>query len=168
MRESKDVRVPSFPGTRNRDKGKLFRLTEWPAATAEKWGMRMLLAAQRGSGELPLDIAGVGMEGIAILGINTFLRGTIEPEVLVPLLDELLGCVKAVRDQNKPEIALDLVDGDIEEVATRMWLRGEVLTLHLNFSVGAAVSALYNKIMTPAPKTEPSPDSSRPSTSPPE
>ena len=102
------------------------------------------------------------MEGIAIIGINTFLRGNILPGTLIPLLDELLDCVKIVRDQSKPHIAGDIIsDDDIEEVATRMWLRGEVLTLHLNFSVGAALYALYSKIMA-API--PSRDSSTPST----
>ncbi len=163
-RQTVDVRVPIFPGTRNRDLDKVFRITEWPAATAEKWGMRMMLAANSGAGELPLNIGGIGMEGIAIIGINTFLRGNILPGTLIPLLDELLDCVKIVRDQSKPSIAGDIIsDDDIEEVATRMWLRGEVLSLHLNFSVSAALSALYKKIMV---SPTPSPDSSIQPTSP--
>ena len=161
-RQTVDVRVPIFPGTSNRDLDKVFRITEWPAATAEKWGMRMMLAANSGAGELPLNLSGIGMEGIAIIGINAFLRGNILPGTLIPLLDELLECVKIVRDPTQPGMASDLVsDDDIEEVATRMWLRGEVLTLHLNFSVSAALSALYQKIMT---KPTPSTDSSTPST----
>jgi hypothetical protein len=152
MRESVVVRVPEFPGTRNRDKDKLFRLTEWPAAKAENWGLRMMLAANSGAGELPLNLSGIGLDGIAILGINTFLRGNIAPGTLIPLLDELLQCVRYIRDQSKPHLDSDLVsDDDVEEVATRMWLRGEVLSLHLNFSVSAALSALYKKIMIPLP-----------------
>ena len=154
-RETKDVNVPVFPGTRDRDLGKMFRITEWPAATAEHWGMRMILAANSGSGQLPLNLAGLGMEGIAIIGINTFLRGNVMPETLIPLLDELLSCVKFVRDPSKPLITSEIGENDIEEVATRLWLRGEVLTLHLNFSVSAALSALYKKIMTvPTPLTD--------------
>ena len=161
MRQTIDVRVPEFPGTRNRDLGKTFRITEWPAAAAEKWGMRMMLAANSGAGQLPLSIGGIGMEGIAIIGINTFLRGNILPDTLIPLLDELLECVKIVRDPARPTIVSDLVsEDDIEEVATRMWLRGEVLTLHLNFSVSAALSALYRKIM--ASKTTSKDSSSQP------
>ena len=162
MRQTVDVTVPEFPGTRNRDRGKLFRITEWPAATAEKWGMRMMLAANSGAGELPLNMAGVGMEGIAIIGINAFLRGNIMPDTLIPLLDELLQCVKIVRDPLKTTFADEIRnDEDIEEVATRMWLRGEVLTLHLGFSVSAALSALYKKIMTPPEPAQE--DSSTPS-----
>jgi hypothetical protein len=163
-RETVIVRVPEFPGTRNRDKDKLYRITEWDSARAENWGLRMMFAANNGAGQLPLDWSGIGMEGIAILGINTFLRGTSDPGTMIPLLDELLQCVKIVRDPKNPHMAFDLVsEDDIAEVATRMWLRGEVLTLHLNFSVSAAVSALYKKIMM-----KPPPDSSDRSTSQPE
>ena len=169
-RQTVDVRVPEFPGTRNRDLGKTFRITEWPASIIDKWGTRMMLAANSGAGELPLNIGGIGIEGIAIIGINAFLRGNILPGTLIPLLDELLDCVKIVRDPKQPQTASELIeckDGledDVQEVATRWWLRGEVLTLHLNFSVSAALSALYSKIMT---KPNPSPDSSTASTSPP-
>lgn len=172
MRQTTAVRVPDFPGTRNRDKGKIFKLTEWPAAKAENWALRMMLAANSGAGELPMNLAGVGMEGIAILGINTFLRGKLDAEKLIPLLDELLECVEYVRDPSHPGLASKIVSpDDVEEVATRMWLRGEVLTLHLNFSVSAALSALYKNIMTPPPQASsgatPPTDSPSQRTSPP-
>lgn len=157
MRESAVVRVPAFPGTRNRDLNKIFKITEWPAARAERWALRMLLATNKGGGELPLNLAGLGMEGIAIIGINTFLRGNISDDVLLPLIDELLECVEAIRDIKHPEIATKLTPDDIEEPATRMWLRGEVLSLHLNFSVAGVVSALYSKIMMPKPSPDLSP-----------
>jgi hypothetical protein len=124
--------------------------------------MRTLIAANQGAGELPLNLSGIGMEGIAIIGINAFFRGNVAPGTLIPLLDELLECVQIIRDKNKPDIADNLLPNDIEEVATRMWLRGEVLSLHLGFSVSAALSALYTKIMTPV---TPLPDSPKPSTS---
>jgi hypothetical protein len=164
-RETAVVRVPSFEGTRNRDKGKIFKITEWSADRAERWALRALLAANKGGGELPLDLSGIGMEGIAIIGINTFLRGNVESEILLPLLDELLECVAIIRDPKHPEVVTPIVAADdIEEIATRMWLRGEVLSLHLNFSVSGALSALYKKIMT----QKPSPDSPPSPTSPPE
>jgi hypothetical protein len=146
--------VPELPGTRNRDLGKIFKLTEWPAARAERWALSMILAANRGAGELPTSIAGIGMEGIAIIGINTFLRGNISKDELLPLLDELLECVTVVRDKKHPDVATPLMEDEIAEVATRMWLRGEVLSLHLSFSVGAALSALYSRIMTPVPTSQ--------------
>ena len=154
--------VPELGG-RNRDRGKVFKITEWPAARAERWALSMILAANRGAGELPTSIAGIGMEGIAIIGINTFLRGNISKDELLPLLDELLECVAIVRDPKAPHVATPLMEDEIAEVTTRMWLRGEVLSLHLSFSVGAALSALYSKIMMPVPRSQ---DSQSPPTSP--
>lgn len=165
MRETKTVRAPQFPGTRNRDLGRTFIITEWPAARADDWGMRMVLAANRGGGSIPMDVRSIGMEGIAILGVNTFLRGNIAPTELIPLWNELLECVKIVRDEKAPHILSDLLDDDIQEVATRQWLRLEVLSLHINFSATDAISALVRSILTKVP---PSADSSSASTSPPE
>ena len=139
---------------------KLYQITEWPAARAEQWGIRALMAYNRGGGHLPVDQAfGRGMEGIVYLGIDTFLRGQMRAEEVQPILDELLECVKIVRDPsardkqtNKP-VATDIVaDSDIQEVATRMWLRSEVLFLHTGFSVGDALSELTSAITS---KTSP-------------
>lgn len=160
-RKTVTVRVPRFEGTDNRDLDKSFFLTEWPASTSEKWAMRMLLAFNRSAGEIPLNLAGIGMEGIAILGINTFLRGAIQAAEIIPLLDELLECVKIVRDPDTPDKATGepvvhaiIPDIDIEEVATRLWLRSEVLRLHTNFSPADALSKLLTSIQTPTKTTE--------------
>jgi hypothetical protein len=151
-RQSQLVTVPSFPGTRNRDLGKLFLITEWPAALAEEWGLRMTLALNKSSGSLPMDLAGIGMEGIAILGINTFLRGSMEAAELIPLLNELLECVRIILDKKNMEVSQPITSpDDIEEVATRLWLRSEVIKLHTNFSPADALSALISSIMTKSP-----------------
>ena len=171
-RESAVVRVPDFPGTRNRDKSKIFKITEWDSERAEHWGIRAMLAlGSTNDARLPLDMAGMGMEGIAIVGINAFFAQTRAmgdenvKAVVIPLLDELLECVEIIRDAKHPEVVTKLIPAtDIEEIATRMWLRGEVLSLHLSFSVSAVFSGLYRRIMM----TRPSPDSSSPRTSPPE
>jgi hypothetical protein len=169
MRESATIRVPQFPGTRDRDRDKLFVLTEWSAARAEDWGLRMMFALGTGGGQVPLSMAGIGMEGIAILGINTFLQsnagaaGETLPGRVIPLLNELLECVAIIRDHSKPDVVTPLLEDDIEEIATRMWLRGEVLSLHLGFSVSAVFVALYRKIMmspTPAQPDSPIPQTS--------
>src|SRR5277367_9574 len=97
-RKTATVSVPEFDGTHNRDQSKVFLLTEWPAAQAEKWGIKMMLAYNRSGGSIPLDVRGMGMEGVAILGINTFLRGNIDSAEVIPLLDDLLGCVQVIRD----------------------------------------------------------------------
>jgi hypothetical protein len=149
-----------------RDAKKLYQITEWPAARAEQWGVRALMAYNRGGGHLPVDQAfGRGMEGIVFLGIDTFLRGQMRAEEVQPILDELLECVKIIRDPsardkqtNKP-VATDIVaDSDIQEVATRMWLRSEVLFLHTGFSVGDALSDLISVINSKgSPTTQTSP-----------
>ena len=45
-RKEKKVVVPDFPGTENRDKDKVFQLTEWSAARAENWLFRMMLVEE--------------------------------------------------------------------------------------------------------------------------
>ena len=146
--------------THGRDAKKLYQITEWPAARAEQWGIRALMAYNRGGGHLPVDQAfGRGMEGIVYLGIDTFLRGQMRAEEVQPILDELLECVKIIRDpsargpDNRP-LATDIVaDSDIHEIATRMWLRSEVLFLHTDFSIGDALSDLIKAIMSGASPT---------------
>lgn len=154
MRKSKTVTVPAFPGTPQRDAGKTFVITEWSADRAERWGIKMTLALNRSAGEIPMDLKGIGMEGIAVLGINTFLRGNVQAEEIIPLLDELLDCVRVLRDLKHPDVVTDLIPDDLEDVATRLWLRSEVLELHTGFSPAAALSALVASIMT---KSEVSP-----------
>ena len=146
---SEIVSVPKFEGARNRDLGKQFLITEWPAAIAEKWGVKMILALNRSGGEIPLNLRGIGMEGVFILGFNTFLRGNIKAEEIIPLFDELLDCVQYIRDPDHPDVATSIVsDTDIQEIQTRLWLRSEVLRIHTDFSPAAALSSLISLIMT--------------------
>lgn len=148
-RRSDVVTVPRFdaPCT-NRDEGKLFRVTEWPAATADTWITRIGFAFNQGGGSIPLDLHSVGWEGIAIIGINTFLRGSIRSEEMIPLFDELFECVAMIRDKNHPDVATPIISpDDIEEVQTRWWLRAEVVRVHMGFSPADALSALFRSIM---------------------
>ena len=150
-----------------RDANKNYLITEMSAAQAEKWGMRALLLFQ-GSGEtIPMEVRGLGMVGVAIIGFNAFMRANIDPDKLEPLLDEMMGCVQIVRDHSaadkttgRPVAHKIISDNDIEEIQTRLWLRSEVLGLHCDFSVTDAVSKLISLIRTQAP-------SSTTSTSPP-
>lgn len=148
-RKHEIVTVPSWEG--NRDAGSQFLITEMSAAAAEKWGLRAFLLL-KGSGErIPDSVAGLGMVGVAIIGLNVFLQGNIKPEDLEPLLDEMMECVKKVRDPRKPELATPLVsEDDIEEVATRLWLRSEILRIHTGFSPAESLSKLISAIQMPA------------------
>lgn len=158
-RKTKIVKIPDWG---KRDEGKVFIITEWPAARAEKWAVRALLALNRSGGEIPLELSGIGMQGIAIIGLNTFLRGNVVADEIIPILDELLDCVKFIRDPKARDqttgqpVATPIVsDDDIEEIVSRAWLRSEVVALHTGFSVADALSALISTIST-RPETSPS------------
>lgn len=159
MRKIEDVTVPQ---TFSRDAGKVFRITEWSAKKADDWSVRVVLAYNRGGGDLPLinAIAGRGMEAVAYVGIQTFLRGNIKPEEVIPILDELLECVQIVRSLKAIDqvtglpLATQIVsDDDIEEVKTRWWLRSEVLRIHTGFSLAEVLSKWISAIMKPASET---------------
>lgn len=153
-RKTNIVTIPKFEATDNRDLGKVFLITEWPAAKADRWLAEVTFAFNKGAGAIPMDLRGIGWEGIAIMGINTFLRGTVDSKEMIPLFDQLLECVKIIRDPKKPDVVTDIVsDDDIEEVATRWWLRSEVVSVHVNFSPLAALSTLLSSIMRPAPNS---------------
>jgi hypothetical protein len=152
-RKTRTVVVPKFPACENRDEGRTYFIEEWPAAKADNWMQRLAFTFNKGGGSLPMDLAGMGWEGIAVVGLNTFLRGSVEPSIMIPLGDELLECVKVIRDMRHPDVASALtLDDDIEEVATRWWLRDQVVSVHTNFSFLDALSILVSTIMSKTPK----------------
>ena len=156
VRKQEIVKVPDESKFK-RDTGKHFLITEWPAAKTEHWAIRALLAYNRGGGQIPTEAVGGGMQMIFLLGLNTFLRGQMQAEEVIPILDELLECVKIIRDTKArgPDghvIATDIVsDDDILEVPTRLWLRSEVVRVHTNFSPFAVISGLISAAMKEAP-----------------
>jgi len=123
-----------------RDKGKVFKITEMPAAQAEKWGIRALLVLQNAGVELPETVKGSGLAGVATLGAAQFFKLPFDD--IEPLLDEMMGCVMVIRDPAHPETAFPLVSDDIEEIPTRLKLRAEVIKLHLDFLSPAAKQKL--------------------------
>ena len=163
MRKIVPVKVPD---DYSRDAGKHFLITEWSADRAEKWAFRALIAYNRGGGEIPVDVIGQGMQAIFFVGVNTFLRGQMNAEEVIPILDELLQCVKVIRDPTKraPDgaiIATDLLTDDVEEIKTRLWLRSEVLRVHTNFSPAEMLSKMLASVLT-----KPESTGSKPATSP--
>lgn len=145
MRKSKFVVVP----LEGRDKHKRFLLTEMPAAQAEKWAARAFIALKGSESRIPLEFKSLGMVGIAIVGFNVFLQSSVRFGELEPLMDEMFDCVQAVPDPKHPESPRVLLEDDIQEVATRAWLRAEVLELHTGFSVVAALSRLISALKMP-------------------
>jgi hypothetical protein len=155
--------IISDPG---RDKDKYFLLTEKPAMQAEKWAIRALQAAVKAGVNIPDDMISRGMATVFAIGIQT-LAGMNFSEA-EPLMDELMECVKIIRDPKHPEMAFPLIPGgdDIEEITTVARLQREVIQLHINFSIPAVPSTL-SSIQSPASpstntKTSP-PRSARPS-----
>lgn len=118
-----------------RDKGKVFLLREMPAVQAEKWAARAFLAMARSDVDIPADVAGTGMAGIAIVGLKAL--GGVTFELAEPLMDEMMACVAIVPDPGRPEVTRALIVDDFEEVRTILQLRKELLTLHTGFSIPA-------------------------------
>jgi hypothetical protein len=123
-----------------RDKGKTFRITEMSAAKAEAWATRVLLALLGSNPEVPEDVTDLGMAQLAELGFKA-LSG-LKWEVAEPLLAEMFDCISVLPDPNKPMIVRSLTydDSDIEEVSTRLKLRGEIFKLHTDFLRAVAPS----------------------------
>ncbi len=90
--------------------------------------MRAILAAARSGLDIG-HVAGMGMQGVAVMGINALL--TMAWEEAEPLIDEMMECVQI----KEPSGARELMGDDIEEVATRFQLRKAVLELHVDFSI---------------------------------
>lgn len=160
MRETKVVVVPELPNCRNRDLGKRFIITEWPAAKADRWVQRLAFATTGGGGSLPLDLRGIGWEGIAIMGINTLLRGSIDPDIMIPIADELLECVKFIPDPKHPESAREINDAmeDVAEVQTRWWLRDQVVSVHTGFSFLDVLCRVVSSILAWTPSSPETPN----------
>jgi hypothetical protein len=133
MRKTAVVKIEA----EGRDKGKTFLLTEMSALQAEKWARRALLALCNKHVEIPPDIVDRGVEGLLHVGI-TALSG-VDFHEAEPLFDEMLTCVQIVPDpESNPSFKRPpQAEGDIEEVATILLLRGRVWELHTGFSLAA-------------------------------
>lgn len=142
-----------------RDEGKVFHIREMPATRAEKWAMRALLAVARSGVELPDDFVGMGMQGIAIIGIRAITK--IAFEDAEPLLDEMMECVSIKPDPRNPAIVRPLIEGDVEEIATLILLRQEVINLHISFFTAGDPSKSISTASPESPssntKTSPEP-----------
>lgn len=129
-RKEKTIKIEA----KNRDQGKIFHIKEMDAESAEWWALRVLLALGKANPDLGnLFEMGAGMGALAIAGIKSFLQ--LHPEDARPLWNEMMTCVKIVRDARHPEHLSELLPDDIEEIATRLQIRSEVFTLHTGFSI---------------------------------
>ena len=118
-----------WTATARRDAGKKFRITEMPSWQAEKWALRAFMALARSGVDVPEDVQELGLAGLAQLGLKALAGASFEEAE--PLLDEMMTCVKFVSSAGHER---DLLPDEIEEVATRLQLRGEIFKLHTDFS----------------------------------
>jgi hypothetical protein len=121
-----------------RDKGKMFLLTEMGAVQAEKWALRLFFALMNTGVEIPPDIAELGMAGIASMGLQALSK--LPYDAAEPLLDDMWACAQIIPDPSKKNVARFLMDDDIEEIGTRIFLRKEIFDLHTGFFTSAASS----------------------------
>lgn len=145
-----------------RDTGKTFLLTEMAAAPAENWAWRVFGAMARAGVDIPEHVLLSGMAGLSAVGLKAFLAAPWTD--VQPLLAEMFECVRvqaagAPIDQatGKP-ITRAVMEGDIEDVATRVKLRDEVFELHTGFSLAASLFAAVAAV-TNLPASEISPTS---------
>ncbi len=123
----------------NSDKGKVFRLTRMSAVQSEKWAWRAISALGKSGIDMPEELFAFKMEVVAAVGIHMLMRapwGEVEP-----LLDEMKTCIEFKPDNAKP-VFRPLVDSDIDEPVTILWLRDEVMHLHTGFSPAAMLLSL--------------------------
>lgn len=130
-----------------RDAGKVFVIREMSASQAEKWAMRSFFAIAK-SGKnaikeaLNFDFEGVDWQSratiaeVAAIGMNIF--GAMDYDLAEPLLDEMFSCVSIMPDPKTPSVVRALIDDDIEEISTRLFLRKEIFKLHVDFFTAAA------------------------------
>lgn len=128
MRRTKTVTITWGTPDVNRDYGKKFLITEMSPAEAEELAIRVL------GGRFPDAIASYGMVGIAIIGVPAIYN--MPYEEARPLWERIMACVRPIGTEAVP--APLSADDTIEEVATRVQLRMEVLELHTGFSFADA------------------------------
>lgn len=149
MRKEKIITITE----EGRDQGKTFVIKEMPASQAEWWAIRVFQAVTRAGIDIPENISGSGMAGVFVMGLRGFAN--LPPGDLKDLMDEMFDCIFIQRGGDK-NMVMKLLEEDIQEVATRLKLRGEVFELHTGFSLagGSTTSA--------SPATSPSNTSSTP------
>ena len=128
-----------------RDKGKVFIIREMSSSALEDWAARILLAMTQTGAKLADDIAQRGVAGIASMGIGAVMGG-LSIDVARPLLKEMMDCVFIMPDPSNPGLVRPIVDtgngDDIEDLSTRLKLRGDWYQLHTGFSMPVALSDL--------------------------
>ncbi len=128
-----------------RDAGKKFLITEMPPRRGHEWATRAILAMMSAGAEIPDDLQAGGMAALAVLGLTAL--GKAPPQIVLPLLNELLGCVQTVF----PTATRDYIDDDFEEISTIFQLQKAAFLLHTEpFTSGGPSTSVQATAGTPA------------------
>lgn len=119
---------------KGRDAGTKFLITEMPVAKADRWAMKVLMAMANGGVEVPDPQVGM----LGIVGMVFSSLKNIPEEKALPLMDELLECVKIIPEGGIPR-QLDLAMNDVQDFTTLWILRKEALSLHIDFLQAANI-----------------------------
>ena len=135
MRKTERYVVSNVPDS-NRDKGKLFIVTEMSAAEGEYWSTDFIHAVAQSGIVLPEDFSKLTVAGAAALGLKAL--GGLPRTSLDSLIARMMACVEYVPDQARPEYrrggkGQPMLDDDIEEVSTLLKLKAVVFGLMTNF-----------------------------------
>lgn len=115
----------------SRDNGRVYKITEKDAYSAEWWACRALGGMIKAGIAIP-DTSSLSTEVLFHYGIASLLK--IEPYLLKELMDEMMECVEVVPSpQKEPNVTRKLLPSDIEETATLMEIRKKTLELHIDF-----------------------------------
>ncbi|AMM14246.1 hypothetical protein AX768_09205 [Burkholderia sp. PAMC 28687] len=137
----RNTRIYTVPAA-GRDKGKRFLITEMPASVSEDWAARLIFAMMNSGADIPDEVAGAGLAGLAAMNIGTLIKAIsrVPYTMAKPLLDEMMECVQVMPDPTNANVVRPLIEDDCEEVATRLLLRKEVFSVHLDHFMSAARS----------------------------
>ena len=128
MRKSQQFKVE----TAGRDKGKVFLLTEMPAAKAEMLALRVFMSLAKSGVEIPANVEEMGMAGLLRVGFGLLAHLPFEEAEM--LMGEMMACVQRMHEPSNPASVIPLMEDDIEEVSTRFQIRKALKELHLGFS----------------------------------
>jgi hypothetical protein len=115
-----------------RDKGRVYKITEWSATRVEDWILRAIFGLGEVGVELPPELLTMGAAPI-MYAIATQVN-KLPSKMGVQLAGELMECVQIVEERT----TRSLEENDIEDVSTRFELKKEVLKLIFGFTVGVA------------------------------
>lgn len=151
MLKKKEVTIDDQSKETNRDFGKKFLLTEMPALKAERWARHAAAAVSRADLQIREELKHLGMLGFYLLGFQALAGGEIEK--IDPLMDEMMKQIQIVETATTRALTPD----DIEEVATILRLRKELLELHMGFTFAELALILRNSadpLMTDSQTTQ--------------